>query len=141
MEPCLLTDPDINPDDGIIFAEIGKSAPLWKALFDKIGVGYPECIFGWNFYRDTKCWLMKVTTKKKTIMWVSIIKGAFRCTFYFPERFLDQLLELPVSEEIKLSIRDGKRVGKSIAIAVIVTKRKQLKDVHELFRMKVSLNG
>ncbi len=141
MEPCLLTDLNVKPNDEVVFAEIGKSAPLWVALFERTRTKFPTVEEEWNYYRDTKCWLMKVTTKKKTIMWVSIIKGAFRCTSYFPERFLDQLLELPVSEEIKLSIRDGKRVGKSIAIAVIVTKRKQLKDVRELIGLKVSLNG
>lgn len=141
MEPCLLTDLNVKPNDKVVFAEIGKIAPLWVALFERTRTEFPTVEEEWNFYRDTKCWLMKVTTKKKTIMWVSIIKGAFRCTFYFPERFLDQLLALPISDEVKLSIRDGKRVGKSIAIALIINKRKQLNDVHELFRMKVSLNG
>lgn len=141
MEPCLLTDLNVKPNDEVVFAEIGKSAPLWVALFERTRTEFPTVEEEWNFYRDTKCWLMKVTTKKKTIMWVSIIKGAFRCTFYFPERFLDQLLALPISDEVKLSIRDGKRVGKSIAIALIINKRKQLNDVHKLFRMKVSLNG
>jgi len=141
MEPCLLTDPNIKPNDEVAFSEIGKSAQLWKTLFEKARAEYPTFVEEWNFYRDTKCWLMKVTKKKKTILWVSVLEGAFRCTFFFPERFLDQLLALPVSEEIKLSIRDGKRVGKSIAIAVIVTKRKQLKDVRELIGLKVALNG
>lgn len=141
MEPCLLTDPNTKPYNEAVFAEIGRSASLWEALFEKTRTEFTTVTEEWNYYRDTKCWLMKVTTKKKTIMWVSIIKGAFRCTFFFPERFLDQLLALPISDEVKLSIRDGKRVGKSIAIALIINKRKQLNDVHELFRMKVSLNG
>lgn len=139
MDTPVLSDKSHPPTDKIIFSHIGKSKALWVSLFEYIADEHPDFTSEWRYYNDGKSWLMKVQHKKKTVFWLSVIKGAFRTTFYFPERARKMVEESTVSEELKDQFRTGKNLGKVRGIRVVYKKKKDLEDSRELIGIKMRI--
>lgn len=55
----------------------------------------------WRYYNDGKSWLCKMLHKKKNLFWFSVWDDCFKTTFYFTEKNLEDIVTLPISEEIK----------------------------------------
>ncbi len=139
MEPMVLTDKDQFPTEKIIFSHIGKSKTLWTSIFDFIHSNYPEISEEWRYYNDGKSWLLKVTRKKKTVFWLSVIKNAFRITFYFTDK-AEQLIESSsISDELKKQFKEGKRYSKIRGITIIFKNKKDIKYAEELIAIKLSI--
>jgi Protein of unknown function (DUF3788) len=139
MEPHVLTNKDQFPTEEIIFSHIGKSKIFWNAFFDYIHVNHPEFEEQWRFYNDGKSWLMKVVRKKKTIFWLSIIKSAFRVTFYFNDRAEAALMNCSISDELKAGFRNGRRFGKIRALTIIFNNKKDIDYAATLIGIKLSV--
>jgi len=135
----ILTNKDQFPTEGIIFSHIGKSKVIWEDLFQHIHTEYPDLTLEWRYYKDGKSWLMKVTHKSKTIFWLSIIKNAFRITFYFGDKAEQTLLDSSISETLKKEFKEGKRFGKIRGITLAMNKKQYLKDAKELIKLKISI--
>lgn len=67
----------------------------------------------WRYYKDGKSWLCKVQKKARTIVWMSAWKGFLKAAIYIPERFLDDILCLPISTETRNAISCTENIGKS----------------------------
>jgi hypothetical protein len=139
MEPALLSDAAQYPSEEIIFSHIGKSYVQWLALFNYIHDVHPDFSEEWRYYRDGKSWLLKVTCKKKTVFWLSIIKGAFRTTFYFTGKAEDEILSSNLSEDLKEQFRIGKQYGKIRGVTVVHTKNKNVEDAKILITIKLRM--
>jgi hypothetical protein len=139
MEQMLLSDPDQYPTAEIIFAHIGKSKSLWLALFDYIQAEHPDFAGEWRFYRDGKSWLMKMTQKKKTIFWLSIIKDAFRTTFYFSDKAEELISASAIPAGMKEQFRDGKHYGKIRGLTIIYANNSDVEAAKELIGIKLSM--
>lgn len=86
-----LTDPDVYPDENILQNVLEKGFEPFKellALYDKNEISYE-----WRYYNDGKMWLCKATKKKKTVVWMSAVKGFLRATIYIPERYIDGIYD------------------------------------------------
>jgi len=135
MEKPILSDINKFPDDEIVFNHLGKRQTLWKELFEHLDANYPDLNRDWKYYNDGKSWLMKVTRKSKTIFWLSVIKGAFRTTFYFTDKSKKQILSSSISEDLKeqFSSKSGLR-----GITIIFSKKDDIRQAEELIKLKVS---
>jgi hypothetical protein len=139
MEPMVLTDPDQHPTDEIIYSHLGKIKPLWISLFKHIETKHPDFIQEWRYYRDGKSWLLKTTYKKKTIFWLSIVKGAFRTTFYFTDKAKGLLLSSNLSDDLKQQFTDNKSGGKIKGITVVHSKKQNIEDAKILMNIKLQV--
>jgi hypothetical protein len=139
MDQPILTDANQFPSEEIIFSHIGKSKSLWISLFDYIHTNHPDFAEEWRYYRDGKSWLMKVTQKKKTVFWLSIIKGGFRTTFYFTDKAEEALMSSGISDELKEKFQSGKQYGKIRGVTVIYTAKKCIDDAKLLIGIKVGM--
>lgn len=136
METPLLSDKNRYPSEDIIFSHIGKTKALWSSLFDWIHSQRPDLKEEWRYYNDGKSWLMKVMQKKKTIFWLSIVKGAFRTSFYFVDRAEEFIRNSPLSEERKAEFLEGKRYGKLRGITIRHTRKKDVEEAKILIDIK-----
>ncbi len=139
MEPIALSNPNERPTDEIIFAHIGKTKPLWNSLFKHLDADHPDFTREWRYYRDVKGWLLKVTLKKKTIFWLSVIKGSFRTTFYFTDKAKELLLSSALSEDLKQQFTGGKSSGKIKGIIVVYSETQHLADATILIDIKLRM--
>ncbi len=139
MEPIVLTDKNQFPTDEVVFSHIGKSKTLWISLLEHIKANYPDISWEWRYYNDGKSWLLKVTSKSKTIFWLSVIKGAFRTTFYFGDKAEKAILNSTISDELKKQFKEGKRYGKIRGITITYKNKKDVENAKKLIEVKRSI--
>ncbi len=139
MSESVLTDKNVFPTDAIIHSHLGKTAPLWQAVFEHIRTQHPDVSAEWRYYNDGKSWLLKVTRKSKTVCWVSIIAGAFRMSFYFTDKAEEAILSSPISDELKEQFKDGKKYGKLRGLTIIFKKKRDVENAKVLIRLKLSM--
>jgi hypothetical protein len=139
MESPILNDRSRFPTDEVIFSHIGKAKPLWITLFEFLDKEHPDFTREWRYYNDGKSWLMKVQHKKKTVFWLSIVKGSFRTTFYIHEKAGKIIEDSRLSKELKDQFRTGKSYGKIRGITVVYKKKKDVESAKELIGTKLSI--
>ena len=104
-----LTDPAVYPDEQVLHGVLGKSYNAYcrlLKLFDD-----HEMEYTWRYYKDGKAWLCKVQKKKRTIVWMSAWKGYVKATIYFPEKYIDEIYRLDISDETIQKIKKTKNTG------------------------------
>ncbi len=120
MEPLVLTDKSVYPDDALIFSKIGNNSVYWKNLLKSIRELYPASEEVWKYYNDGKNWLFRVILKKKTLFWIGVLEDTFRITFYFGDKAEPVIEKSSLPENIKAEFKNGKRYGKIRAITIKV---------------------
>lgn len=139
MEQPILSDKNQYPTEDIIFSHIGRANTLWISFFEYIHSNHTDFTEEWRYYNDGKSWLMKVQRKAKTVFWLSIIKNAFRITFYFTERAEEAIFKSSISDELKAQFRDGRSYGKIKGITIVFKKKKDIEYAKSLIAIKLSL--
>ena len=139
MQDPVLSDANEYPLEEIIFSHIGKSRPLWNLFFEYIHLNHPDFSEEWRYYRDGKSWLMKVTRKKKTIFWLSIVENAFRTTFYFTDQAEELIMSSKLSEDLKEQFRAGKQYGKIKGITLVYSAKRHIEEAKILIGIKLRM--
>ncbi len=75
MNKPLLNDPEILPDDIVLASVLGNSFTFYKQMMDNIAKKQYAFNTEWRYYNDGKSWLCKITSGKKTIIWLSVWDG------------------------------------------------------------------
>ncbi len=136
MATSVLLDPDEHPCDEILAARLGRAYPTYQGVIEALRSGCPESATDWKFYRDGKCWLMKASSKGKTVFWLSAADRFFTVTFYLHPRDEDALMASAIPESAKQHFRasQGKKFrGASLELRT----RKDLSAFRELLNLKV----
>jgi len=138
MEPPVLTDKDQFPADEVIASHLGKRMALWQAFFEDLRADHPDFVEAWRYYHDGKSWLLNVSRKKKTVFWLTVIKGTFRITCYFTDKSADAIRRSELSSALKEQFRDGKHYGALRGLSVTFSRKSDLKDAKTLIGLKLS---
>ena len=110
-----LRDVSVFPDDAVLKKTLGRSFAWYARLLRLFAAN--DMLPEWRYYRDGNAWLCKVQKRKKTIVWMSAWTGYLKTTIYFPAKYLEQVLALDISEELKESIRSSKLRACVVAIS------------------------
>ncbi len=130
-----LTEKAVYPDEAVLKRVLGRSYSAYFTLlelFSRNGLHYE-----WRYYNDGKAWLCKVKMKKRTIIWMSGWKGYMQATVCIPEKHIERLYEVPVSDEIRERIRATRNVGKSKPCIFEVRNQKVLKDLDRVMQFRI----
>jgi hypothetical protein len=139
MDTPILSDKSQFPTDQVVFSHLGKSRALWDSLFQYLDEDHPDFSREWRYYNDGKSWLMKVQHKKKTVFWLSVIKGSFRTTFYVHEKARKIVEDSTISAALKDQFRAGKSSGKLRRITVVYKNKKDVESAKELIGIKLKI--
>jgi hypothetical protein len=130
-----LVNPDVFPDDGVLKGILGKSFEAYESLLEIFAEN--GMVTEWRYYNDGKAWLCKVQCKKRTIVWMSAWKGYMQATLYFPERYLDDIFGLDISDTTKEKIRLTKNTGKSKPCIFEIRNKAALADFSRVMQFKM----
>ena len=138
-EKFVLTDRSVLPNDEYIFSIIGGKSGLWRRIMKHVHENYPDITETWKFYNDGKQWFFRIMQKKKTILWIGVLKDTFRVTFYFGDKAepLIEASDLPAS--IKNEFRTTKHYGKIRGISVKMANARDVDNVLKLIALKIKL--
>jgi hypothetical protein len=139
MDPHVLTDKTQFPTEEVIYAHLGKSKVFWLSLFEYIHTNHSDLSEEWRYYNDGKSWLLKVTRKKKTVFWLSVLQNSFRTTFYFTDRANGAIADSSISNELKEQFEGGKRFGAIRGLTVTYKNKRSVEDAKKLIALKISL--
>lgn len=139
MEPIVLTDPNIQPTDELIFSIIGENSVYWEKLVDYLYDNHFDITEEWRFYNDGKSWLYKAVRKKQTLYWIGIIKDTFRVTFWFGEKAQSLIEGSTLPDKVKEEFRNAKRYGQLRAISVEVRSEDDYNNVVTLVELKAKM--
>lgn len=130
-----LRDENTFPDDTVLKSILKESFLSYRKLLD-LFTSY-EMTYEWRYYHDGKAWLCKVQKKKKTIVWMSAWKGFMQATLYFPEKHVDPVYKLDISEDSKEHFHSTKNVGKSKPFIFKISDEDILKDLEKVMNYKL----
>lgn len=139
MEPIVLTDPNIQPTEELIFSIIGENSVYWEQLVDYLYDNHFDITEEWRFYNDGKSWLYKAVRKKQTLYWIGVIKDTFRVTFWFGDKAEPLIEASALPESIKESFKNARRYGQLRAISIEVFTPEDVQNIITLIELKVKL--
>jgi hypothetical protein len=135
----LLNDPLIFPDDQVLKNRLKESFEAYDELItyclDKANGFIPE----WRYYKDGNAWLCKVSHKKKTICWLSVWDGYFKTGFYFTEKHVEAINNLPIDESVKVQFNENRPIGKLLPLSFAISYVGQLTDLKTVIQFKSKL--
>ncbi len=137
MEQLVLINQDVFPSEEVIFSHLGRTKSHWISIFDFIHNTYPEFSKEWRYYKDGKSWLLKVTRKKRTICWVSVLKKKFIMTFYFTDRAEPAIMDSSVSDELKEQFKNGRYFNKIRGFVITFSNKKDVEYAKTLINIKL----
>jgi hypothetical protein len=132
-----LHDENVFPKDEVLRGILGDSFSAYQELiqlYDANGLTHE-----WRYYHDGNAWLCKVQYKKKTVVWMSAWKGYMQATIYVPDKYIEQVYQLELSEVRKERIRGAKKMGKSTACIFEVRDAGVLVEFEKVMRLKMTL--
>lgn len=130
-----LADPDIYPTEDVLKGVLGRSFSAYLSLLEMYQQNNME--YEWRYYYDGKAWLCKVQYKKRTIVWMSAWKGYMQATIYFPEKYIDDVYGIDISEDVVNRIKNTKNTGKSKPCIFKIRNKEILKDFSKVMQFKL----
>jgi len=115
----MLRSPDIRPSSDVIAKALGESNNAYVKFINDLASH--DIQLEWRYYNDGKAWLAKGLFKWKgvrggqnetTVFWLSIWDSFFKVTIYVPEKASEDVLSLPLDNEVKLMIAASQQMGK-----------------------------
>jgi hypothetical protein len=94
----------------------------------------------WNFYNDGKRWLFKMTYKKKTVFWSTILEGTFKVTFYFGNKAEIVIENSNLPGKIKEDFKTAIRYGLIRPVTIVVNENEDVDNILKLIAIKSKLS-
>lgn len=132
----ILNDPLIEPTLDVLRNALGSNFGNYQTLLELIEKY--ALAAEWRYYKDGKSWLCKVQHKKKTILWLSVWADCFKISFYFTQKNVESIAELPIADVIKQEFFAQKTAGKLLPIIIAVNNEATLTDIEVLMRYKLT---
>lgn len=139
MDPIVLTDPNVQPTEELIFSIIGENSVYWEQIIDYVYENHFDITEEWRFYNDGKSWLYRALRKKKTLYWVGIIKDTFRISFWFGDKAEPVIEASTLPENIKEQFRNAKRYAHSRAVSIEMHSAEDFENVLKLIELKAKI--
>ncbi|HBZ26545.1 MAG TPA: hypothetical protein DEO54_09985 [Rikenellaceae bacterium] len=136
-EQLLLRDENIFPDEDVLKTVLGDLYPVYREFIEIVTGEEYSLETQWNYYKDGKSWLCKVSKKKKTILWLSVWSGYFKTGFYFTEKSMEAILALEIEKDLKETFLSTKPIGKLKPLVIDISSREQLKDALAVVGCKI----
>ncbi len=134
-EPCLI-DKTEYPDGKVLKRYLGGAKDAWDGFAAFLESKYPNYSGEWRYYNDGKSWLYKITKKTKTICWVSVYRGKFTTTFYFPDRAEHLIVNSTLRKKYIEQFVNARRYGKTRGLTVNIRKVEDLSTTKKLIAIK-----
>lgn len=132
----LLRDEQTFPSDEIIAQCLGeKLYNLYQLLL--LNLKSANLNLEWRYFKDSKAWLGKITSKKKTVFWLSLWEGYMKTGFYFTEKHRSGIEALEVPENIKSAFGQTGPIGKLIPWIIDIDREETLQALQTIIGFKV----
>jgi hypothetical protein len=139
MDPIVLTDPTITPNDELVFSIIGDKRLLWQKISEYLYTRHKDISEVWRFYNDGKCWMFRYLKKDKTICWIGVLENTFRVGFWFGAKAEPIVLSGDLPEHIKEEFKNAKKTKIGSGIGIVVNNQVDVETVIKLMELRIKI--
>ena len=139
MEIQLLREEEILPEKEVIAKALQNAYEVFEEFTDIITNPDFQLTPEWNYYKDGKAWLCKITFKKKTVCWLSVWNGFFKTSFFFTDKNSSGVIDLEINNAIKDDFKNAKAIGRLIPLVLTISKKEEIEDALKIIEYKKSL--
>jgi hypothetical protein len=139
METRLLRDKEVYPNKEVLKNALGESYLAFHELIETISNESFNLVSEWKYYKDGQSWLCKVSSKKKTVFWISVWNKFFKVGFYFSEKTRLGINEMDIENNIKIEFSQSKNIGKLFPLVINVSRKEQINDLSKIIEYKKKL--
>ena len=139
MEIQLLREEEILPEKEVIAKALQNANEVFEEFTDVITNPDFQLTPEWNYYKDGKAWLCKITFKKKTVCWLSVWNGFFKTSFFFTDKNSSGIIDMEINDTIKEDFKNAKAIGRLIPLVLSISKKEEIGDVLKIIEYKKSL--
>jgi len=124
------------PDDAALARTLGKTKRVWDAILDHIDRLPNGPVREWKFYGRKYGWQMKVTDRKRALMYLVPHDGSFLAAFALNDKAVAALRSQNIPESLMRDITTGKSYPEGRPARVEVTTSSDLMVVKKLLEIK-----
>jgi len=139
MEPMVLNDKSVMPNEEIVFSIIRDKRILWQKIMNYLHDNHADITEVWRYYNDGKSWLFRTLKKGKTIFWIRVLEDTFRIAFYFSDKAEIMIEQSDLPESIKNDFRDAKRFNTTCGISIEMAESADADNAIKLIELKLQL--
>lgn len=134
-----LQNPAIEPSADVLAQALGERAhAAYRQMLSVLPEQY-AVEAGWNYYRDGKAWLCRFTHRQKTMFWLSVWDGFFRCSFHFTEKARVGVAALAIGPLLLQRFAATPMIGRLATLQLDIDDPAGLADFYPLLEYKLQL--
>lgn len=138
MNPIVLTDNSVEPNDEIVFSHIGEKRFLWEQLMNHLKTSKKDMNGEWRYYNDGKSWLFRGLRKDKVVFWIGVMQNSFLVTFYLSAKAEDMIANSSLPQHLKDGFESTKD-QKFRSISIDMNSNEDIESVKELIEIKLKV--
>ena len=139
MDPIVLTDPAVVPDEELVFERIGTKRLYWKQIAEHIYTHHKEITEAWQFYNDGKCWMFRYLKRKKAICWIGVLEDTFRVGFWLSDKARPLIEQSDLSEAVKESYHNARQTKIGCGFSIVVNESCDVENVLKMIELKLRI--
>lgn len=140
-----MTDISIFPDKATIPTnedvqeKLGQSYELWTRICEMVLQKYPNGLSEWNYPGKKYGWSYRIKDKRRAIIYFLPRDHFFMVGFVFGDKAVNEIMTLPISEEIKNDLNVARKYAEGRGIRITVGDEAILVDIEQLIDVKLKL--
>jgi hypothetical protein len=132
----VLTDPDAPPDAARIREVLGGAFPAWQTLASGLAAPVVDLVLSWRHYRDGG-WLCRALRGRRNVAWLAVWDGYATVTCYFAARHRDDLVALPVPEDVATRAATAEMSGAMLPLVIEIRSQADVDAALEVVRYRL----
>jgi hypothetical protein len=138
-----MTDISIFPDKATIPTnedvqeKLGQSYELWTRICEMVLQKYPNGLSEWNYPGKKYGWSYRIKDKRRAIIYFLPRDKFFMVGFVFGDKAVNEIMTLPISEEIKNDLNAARKYAEGRGIRITVGDEAILSDIEQLIDVKL----
>jgi hypothetical protein len=137
--PSSFIDGTAQPSDAELDAALGRAKKHWDTILAAVEKALTGATQKWMFYGKKHGWQLKVTYKKRSLLYMIPQEKSFLAGLALPQKALAQLADIAVPAELVAEIKGSKKYSEGWPARVVVTNKKHATTVQRLVALKASV--
>jgi uncharacterized protein DUF3788 len=138
MAPSEFLDREAPPDAADLARVLGSASAHWEALLATIAREHGPIEEKWSWSGKSHGWLLRVTRRKTTIVYLIPGSGSFVASFALRDAALDAARGCGLTKAALARLDDAPKFAEGRAVKLEVRSKRDLADVEKLAAIKAS---
>ena len=138
MTTVVFDDKAKEPQDKNLAKALGKAKKLWDDLCNHLEQEYPPVTVEWKFYSKKSGWTCKIVHKKRTIVHLRPVEGAFLVATAFGEKAVEAARKSKLPKKVINQINEARQYAEGRQARLEVKTSKDLDSAKQIAAIKMA---